>query len=102
MNYLRISTVSFTAGSPIDPNGEIAGEMIDYNEQFWWANPWGQGRPGFGRFAQRLNQEYRAAQYYGMPYPILWVAEKFTIDGGQLLWGRLFRQAGWYTHILLW
>ncbi len=77
-------------------------EDIDYNERFEWANPWAQGRVGFGRYAGKLNQEFRAAQYRGMPYPILWIAEYFTLDGEQIRWGRKFRQAGWYAHILLW
>ena len=89
-------------GEPLDRNGDLAGETINYNEQFWWANPWAQGRIGFGRFAGRLNQEFRAAQFRGMPYPILWVAEYFTLDGEQIRWGRKFRQAGWYTHQFLW
>lgn len=77
-------------------------ETINYNEQFWWANPWAQGRLGFGRFAGRLNQEFRAAEARGMPYPILWVSEYFTLDGEQIRWGRKFRIAGWYTHQALW
>ena len=102
-----VSRSSFTknptfAGSPVDPNGALAGEIIDYNERFWWADPWGQGRIGFGRFAQRIAQEFRAAEFRGMPYPILWVAEYFTLDGEQIRWMRKFRQAGWYTHIFLW
>lgn len=77
-------------------------ERINYNEQFWWADPWAQGRIGFGRYAGRLNQEFRAAQYRGVPYPIQWVAEYFTLDGEQIRWGRKFRLAGWYAHQLLW
>ena len=92
----------FITGTPIDEDGALAGEIINYNERFWWANPWGQGRFGFGRFAQRINQEFRAAQFRGMPYPILWVAEYFTLDGEQIRWMRKFRQAGWYTQQFLW
>lgn len=77
-------------------------ERINYNEQFYWANPWAQGRIGFGRFAGRFNQEFRAAQYRGVPYPIQWIAEYFTLDGEQIRWGRKFRLAGWYAHQLLW
>ena len=78
------------------------GEEIDYNEQFYWADPWFQGRLGFGRRAGRVAQEFRQAQFEGRPYPILWIAEYFTLDGEQIRWGRKFRQAGWYTHIGLW
>jgi len=78
------------------------GENINYNEAFRWADPWFQGRFGFGRFASRLNQEFREAQFTGDPYPILWIAEYFTLDGEQIRWFRKFRQAGWYAHIFLW
>lgn len=78
------------------------GETIDYNEAFRWADPWAQGRLGFGLFAGRVAREFRAGEQRGMPYPILWIAEYFTLDGEQIRWGRKFRQAGWYTHILLW
>lgn len=77
-------------------------ESIDYNEAFRWSDPWAQGRLGFGIFAGRVAREFRAAEFRGMPYPILWVAEYFTLDGEQIRWGRKFRQAGWYAHQLLW
>lgn len=78
------------------------GEEIDYNEQYYWANPWAQGRLGFGRFAGRVSREFRQAQLEGKPYPVLWIAEYFTLDGEQIRWGRKFRQAGWYAHQFLW
>ena len=78
------------------------GEQINYNEQFWWADPWAQGRIGFGRYAGRFNREFRAAQFRGVPYPIQWIAEYFTLDGEQIRWGRKFRLAGWYGHIFMW
>ena len=75
-------------------------ERINYNEMYRWA--WAQGRNGFGPFAGRINQEFRASQFEGVPYPIQWIAEYFILDGEQIRWGRRFRVAGWYTHILLW
>ena len=83
-------------------NRPFPGEIINYNEAFRWADPWFQGRLGFGPFAGRVAQEFRAGEFRGMPYPILWIAEYFTLDGEQIRWGRKFRQAGWYTHIFLW
>ncbi|XP_059172376.1 dual oxidase maturation factor 1-like isoform X2 [Physella acuta] len=79
---------------------QIKGETIDYNENFSWEGL--QGRFGFGPFAGRFNQQYRAAQLRGLPLPILWIAEYFTIDGEGIRWGRHYRQAGWYSHIMLW
>jgi len=83
-------------------NRPFPDEIINYEEQFSWADPWGQGRLDFGIYGGRFNQEYRAAKYCGMPYPILWIAEYFTLDGEQILWYRKFRVAGWYTHAFLW
>ena len=78
------------------------GDIINYNEAFRWADPWAQGRLGFGRFSGRVARTFREDEERGLPYPILWVAEYFTLDGEQIRWGRKFRQAGWYTHIFLW
>nr|XP_022340089.1 dual oxidase maturation factor 1-like isoform X1 [Crassostrea virginica]XP_022340090.1 dual oxidase maturation factor 1-like isoform X1 [Crassostrea virginica] len=75
-------------------------ETINYNENFDWR--WEQGRLGFGIFAGRFNQEFRAAQFRGTPLPIIWIAEYFTFDGEGIRWGRHYRQAGWYAHILMW
>ncbi len=49
-----------------------------------------------------VNREYREAQLRGAPFPILWIAEYFTIDGEGIRWGRFYRQAGFYAHIMLW
>ncbi|XP_052704329.1 dual oxidase maturation factor 1-like [Crassostrea angulata] len=75
-------------------------ETINYNENFDWR--WEQGRLGFGIFAGRFNQEFRAAQFRGTPLPIIWIAEYFTFDGEGIRWGRHYRQAGWYAHIMMW
>ena len=89
--------------STYNSNRPFPGEIIQYEEDYDWANPFqGQGRIGFGRFSNKLNREFRASQFRGTPYPILWVAEYFTLDGEQIRWGRKFRVAGWYTHIFLW
>lgn len=52
--------------------------------------------------AGQLQQEFRAAQYRGLPTPILWVVDYFVIDGEGFRFGRFYRTAGWYSHILLW
>nr|XP_002128668.1 dual oxidase maturation factor 1-like [Ciona intestinalis] len=75
-------------------------ERIDYNERFHWA--WRQGRIGFGPYAGRINQEFRQAQYRGVPLPIQWVAEYFTLDGELIRWGRSYRTAGWFANQVLW
>lgn len=81
---------------------ERQNETIDYNERFSWDNAgWLVGRAFFGPYAGRFNQEFRAAQRRGLPYPILWIAEYFTVDGEGLRWGRFYLQAGFFTHIML-
>ncbi|GBO04566.1 Dual oxidase maturation factor 1 [Araneus ventricosus] len=75
-------------------------ETINYNERFSWE--WTQGKPGFDEDAGRLNREYRAAQSKGLPYPILWAVEYFTVDEGNFRYGRYYRLAGWYCHIAMW
>lgn len=35
--------------------------------------------------------DYRRAQNQGTPYPILWVAEYFTLDGEGIRFGRHYR-----------
>lgn len=92
------------SGSGMDyyNNRPFPNEIINYNEAFRWSNPWAQGRLGFGLFAGRVNREFRAAELRGMPYPILWISEYFTLDGEQIRWGRKFRLGGWYGHIFLW
>lgn len=79
---------------------EGQGDRVDYNERFTWA--WEQGRMGFGPQAGHYNRDFRDAQVRGTPLPILWIAEYFTFDGEGIRFGRHYRTAGWYTHILLW
>ncbi|XP_049819899.1 dual oxidase maturation factor 1-like [Aethina tumida] len=81
-------------------NNSLKHETIDYNERFEWT--WDQGRFGFGPYAGKLQQEFRAAQYRGLPTPILWIVDYFVIDGEGYRHGRFYRTAGWYSHILMW
>eukprot|EP00118_Oscarella_pearsei_P007722 m.38490 g.38490 ORF g.38490 m.38490 type:complete len:297 (+) comp32605_c0_seq1:320-1210(+) len=74
-------------------------ETINYNERFSWA--WDQGRLGFGPYAGRINREFRAAQYRGLPLPIQWIVEYFTLDGEEIRWGRAHKEAGYFTNIIL-
>ncbi|XP_044254633.1 dual oxidase maturation factor 1-like [Tribolium madens] len=78
----------------------LANEIINYNERFSWT--WDQGRFGYGPYAGHLQQEFRAAQYRGLPTPILWVVDYFVIDGEGFRFGRFYRTAGWYSHVALW
>ncbi|XP_013403434.2 dual oxidase maturation factor 1 [Lingula anatina] len=85
------------------PENQVS-ETINYNERFHWDEEpgWQQGRFGFGPYSGLVQREFRRGQYRGLPYPILWVAEYFTLDGEGIRWGRHYRQAGFYSHIMLW
>jgi dual oxidase maturation factor 1 len=75
-------------------------QHIDYNDQYFWA--WLQGRLGFGIHSGRINREFRASQVRGAPYPILWIAEYFTLDAEWIRWGRYSRWGGYYAHVCIW
>jgi len=55
-----------------------------------------------GKLAGLLQKTFRKGQRRGLPFPILWIAEYFVIDGEGIRFGRFYRTAGWYCHILLW
>ncbi|XP_071450148.1 dual oxidase maturation factor 1-like [Hetaerina americana] len=98
---IGLRSVNITLKSEGEDKGVgLKNEEINFNERFTWT--WDQGRIGFGPFAGRLQQEFRAAQRRGLPIPILWLAEYFTIDGEGFRFGRFYRTAGWYAHIALW
>ncbi|XP_078655692.1 dual oxidase maturation factor 1-like isoform X1 [Branchiostoma floridae x Branchiostoma belcheri] len=96
---LRAANITLKGSGP-----HLNSERIDYNERFWWGGErqWTQGRNFFGPFAGLVNREFREAQFKGLPYPILWIAEYFTLDGENIRWGRSYRLSGFYTHIMLW
>ncbi|XP_054715837.1 dual oxidase maturation factor 2-like [Uloborus diversus] len=65
-------------------------EDINYNERFRWVG------------ATEMKQEYRHALVKGLPFPLLTIAEYFTQELEGFCWGRRYRLAGYYSHILLW
>ncbi|ROT64670.1 Dual oxidase maturation factor 1 [Penaeus vannamei] len=87
---LGLRSVNITLKAVEKPEGDLAGENIDYNERFYWT--WAQGRA-----AGQIQQDFRAAQHRGAPYPILWVAEYFTFDGEGFRFGRHYRLSGWFA-----
>jgi len=120
---LRIGLRGFNVtvkGEPIYQNITTTGtngaqftrvERIDYNEYITWAEkhtttisqvaPWRQGRAGLGLYSSNVGQQFRRHQNRGTPYTIQVVAELLALDGEYVRFGRWFRLAGYYTHILM-
>ncbi|EFN66813.1 Dual oxidase maturation factor 1 [Camponotus floridanus] len=97
---IGLRSVNITLKADPEEGTLLAKETIDYNERFPWT--WDQGRIGFGPYAGLLQRTFREGQRKGLPIPILWIAEYFVIDGEGIRFGRFYRTAGWYCHILLW
>ncbi|KAF2879164.1 hypothetical protein ILUMI_27016 [Ignelater luminosus] len=97
---IGLRSVNVTLKSDHEAGSPLENEIINYNERFEWT--WDQGRFGFGPYAGHLQQQFREAQYKGLPLPILWIVDYFVIDGEGFRYGRFYRTAGWYTHILIW
>ena len=62
---------------------------INYNEMFEWAR------------STDMREQYRAALMKGLPYPILTVAEYFSINTEMLDCGFHYRSAGYYAYVTL-
>ncbi|XP_076271909.1 dual oxidase maturation factor 1 mol isoform X2 [Rhynchophorus ferrugineus] len=63
---------------------------IDFNEQFNWEN------------ANLMGDKFKEALQRGLPFPILSVAEYFTLGQEGLAWGGQYRSAGYFAIIMLW
>lgn len=72
------------------PIGNWTPPDIDYNERFSW------------NAADDMGNSYRKAIRRGLPYPILTVAEYFSLGQEGFAWGGRYRAAGYYASILLW
>uniref|UniRef100_T1HMM5 Uncharacterized protein n=1 Tax=Rhodnius prolixus TaxID=13249 RepID=T1HMM5_RHOPR len=65
-------------------------QQIDFNERFTW------------RGSGEMGESYKAGLERGLPFPILTVAEYFTLGQEGFTWGGNYRHAGYYASILLW
>lgn len=63
---------------------------VDYNEQFRWED------------AGAVQEWYRQGLGRGLPYPVLSVAEHFSVQHEGFEWGAKYRAAGYTTSTLLW
>ncbi|KAJ9589691.1 hypothetical protein L9F63_017097, partial [Diploptera punctata] len=85
--YIGLGHVNITLTAM--PEGNVT-EDIDFNERFSWL---GSGEMG---------ESYREALVRGLPFPILTVAEYFSLGQEGFAWGGQYRAAGYYGSILLW
>lgn len=72
------------------PVGNWSTPDIDFNERFSWNQ------------ANDMGNSYKNALQRGLPYPILTVAEYFSLGQEGFAWGGQYRAAGYYASILLW
>lgn len=63
---------------------------VDFNEQFVWLT------------SDQMGDSFREALKRGLPFPILIVAEYFSIGQEGLSWGGQYRAAGYYATVMLW
>ena len=62
---------------------------VNFNEKFVWNEP------------TDMRDQYRSALVKGLPYPILTVAEYFSMNTEYFRWGFNYRSAGYYANIAL-
>ncbi|KAF5287283.1 hypothetical protein FQR65_LT02156 [Abscondita terminalis] len=71
-------------------NGSKLSTDIDFNEQFMWLT------------SDKMGTTFKEAIKRGLPYPILTVAEYFSLGQEGLSWGGQYRAAGYFGSIMLW
>jgi dual oxidase maturation factor 1 len=71
-------------------DGNSSGPDIDFNERFNWNQ------------ANEMGNSYKNALRRGLPFPILTVAEYFSLGQEGFAWGGQYRAAGYYASIWLW
>ncbi|XP_017859116.1 PREDICTED: dual oxidase maturation factor 1 [Drosophila arizonae] len=72
------------------PIGNWTQPDIDYNERFSWEG------------ANDMSANYHLALQRGLPFPILTVAEYFSLGREGFSWGGQYRAAGYFASIMLW
>ncbi|XP_012272668.1 dual oxidase maturation factor 1 isoform X2 [Orussus abietinus] len=63
---------------------------VEYNERFWWRTP------------TEMSESFKEALYRGAPFPIISLAEYFSLHQEGFSWGSKYREAGYYSSIMLW
>lgn len=74
----------------VSPDNEQTTGDVEYNERFWW------------RSAGEMTSAFKQALYQGAPFPIVSLAEYFSLHQEGFSWGSRYREAGYYASIMLW
>ncbi|KZC13318.1 DUOXA-like protein C06E1.3 [Dufourea novaeangliae] len=72
------------------PSNEHRMDDVEYNERFWW------------RSTGEMTSAFKQALNQGAPFPIVSLAEYFSLHQEGFSWGSKYRQAGYYTSLMLW
>jgi len=72
------------------PGSEQTSGDVEYNERFWW------------RSSGEMTSAFKQALYQGAPFPIVSLAEYFSLHQEGFSWGSRYREAGYYASIMLW
>ncbi|CAL7947250.1 unnamed protein product [Xylocopa violacea] len=72
------------------PNSDNPMEDVEYNERFWW------------RSTGEMTSAFKQALNQGAPFPIVSLAEYFSLHQEGFSWGSKYRQAGYYASLMLW
>jgi len=72
------------------PRNEQTSGDVEYNERFWW------------RSSGEMTSAFKQALHQGAPFPIISLAEYFSLHQEGFSWGSRYREAGYYASIMLW
>lgn len=72
------------------PDSEQTSGDVEYNERFWW------------RSSGEMTSAFKQALYQGAPFPIVSLAEYFSLHQEGFSWSSRYREAGYYASIMLW
>ncbi|XP_012059858.1 PREDICTED: dual oxidase maturation factor 1 [Atta cephalotes] len=72
------------------PRNEQTNGDVEYNERFWW------------RSSGEMTSAFKQALHQGAPFPIISLAEYFSLHQEGFSWGSRYREAGYYASIMLW
>ncbi|XP_001607607.2 dual oxidase maturation factor 1 isoform X2 [Nasonia vitripennis] len=63
---------------------------VEYNERFYWRKP------------HEMTDCFKDALFRGTPFPIVSLAEYFSLHQEGFSWGGKYREAGYYASVMLW